>query len=423
MSDTLLTTTALNVELDGRTLLEDINLSIGPGEMVGIIGPNGAGKSSLLKALVGLYHCSGGTIRISDRPLSDYSASERALRISYLAQSQELSFAFQVQDAIRLGAHSRESHTALSPGQLQQELNDIAGQLDIGHLLSRRLDQLSGGERQLVHFARILMQKSPIMLLDEPTASLDIGHEAQLMNLLRGQCRQGRAALVAIHNLNSAAAFCDRLLLVDQGRLIADGLPDKVITQARMQALYDRSVLVSRNPMTGSVTVLPLVEHQSAVPLHVHLIGGAGSTVALGRQLLQMGITVTAGIGHEQDSDTLFWEAVGIEHITVPTFSPIESQHIEAAAAMVERADLTIMTEFPVGVMNSGNMLLAEAAAQLWILQDSPDTDSRFYDAPSAQQFVQLQQKAERCITSRQVIELLEQRLRLETPDVEHGTD
>lgn len=421
MTYPLLDTRGLCVSLEGRTLLQDINISVRAGEMVGIIGPNGAGKSSLLKTLIGLYDNTEGDIHLSGRPLREYNAPQRARQVSYLAQTQEMSFAFQVRETIRLGAHSRGIDQALSNETLSLELNRISKQLDISHLLDRRLDQLSGGERQLVHFARILMQNSPILMLDEPTASLDIGHEAQLMNLLRQQCREGRAALVAIHSLNSAAAFCDRLLLIDEGKLVADGAPEEVITQARMQALYDDSVLVSRNPMTGTVTVLPLVEHQARVPLHVHLIGGAGSTVALCRQLLQMGIRVTAGVGHEQDSDTQFWEAVGIEHLKVPTFAPIENQHIEAATELQRGADITILTEFPVGVMNTGNLTLAERANELWILRDAPDDLERFYDDTSAQRFARLQQNAP-VINTRDVLQRLQQWIKSKTGETQHGT-
>lgn len=388
----LLRTEGLCLSINQRTLLTDIDLSIQPGELVGVIGPNGAGKSSLLKTLVGLHRQSAGQILLNGRALDEYSAIERASHISYLAQSQDMSFSFRVKESILLGAHSRPSNTLISSRQLDRELADIAQQLDISHLLDRHLDQLSGGEQQLVHFARILIQNSPLMLLDEPTASLDVGHEAQLMNLLHQQCRGQRSALVAIHNLNSAAAFCDRLVLIHDGKIMADGMPEQVITQAGMQQLYGPSVLVSRNPMTGTTTVLPMVDPQPTMPLHVHLIGGAGSTVALCRQLLQMGVRVTAGIGHDQDSDTQLWEALGVEHVKVPTFAPIQEADIAAARALVATADITLMTDFPIGTMNAGNLTLAEQAPQLWMLHSAEDDTTRFYDEDSRLRYRKLQQ-------------------------------
>ncbi|EAR07483.1 ABC transporter ATP-binding protein [Reinekea blandensis] len=412
MSTPLLRTEQLGLTINDRQLLSQVSLSVHPGELVGVIGPNGAGKSSLLKTLVGLHQQSAGKIWLHEQPLSQYRAQDRAQHISYLAQAQEMSFAFRVRETIMLGAHSRVRTKHFARGQLDQELNRIVDLLDIASLLDRRLDQLSGGERQLVHFARMLMQDSPLMLLDEPTASLDIGHEAQLMNLLHQQCRQGRSALVAIHNLNSAAAFCDRLLLIQNGQLVAEGDPEQVITQATMKRMYGPSVLVSRNPMTGTTTVLPLVESQTPVPLHVHLIGGAGSTVALCRQLLQMGVRVTAGIGHDQDSDTQLWEALGVEHIKVPTFAPIETADIDAAKGLVQQADITVMTDFPIGTMNAGNLTLAEQARHLWLVTSGNDDSMRFYDDSSLQRFHALQQRANvKQITATELMPIMRQQV------------
>ncbi|MFT5007631.1 MAG: iron complex transport system ATP-binding protein [Reinekea sp.] len=411
MSTALLSVQKLSFYRQDRALLRDLSFTLEPGELVGVIGPNGAGKSTLLKLLVDYYQPTEGSISLSDTPLASLSHPERARRISYMAQHSAPSLPFLVRDVIALGAHSRQASQIPSAQVLRNDVAELAEQLELTHLLDRKLTELSGGENQLVQFARILMQQAPLMLLDEPTASLDIGHEAQLMNLLRRHCERQHSALVAIHNLNIAAVFCDRLLLLDKGRLIASGTPEQVITQANMAQLYQQQVTVSQHPVTGTVTVLPVKQAPTAVSLHVHLIGGAGSTVALARWLLQRGVTVSGGIGHEQDSDTDFWTATGMRHIAVPAFAPIDQDAIDQAQAMVESADLTIVCDFPIGAMNEGNLILAGHAKLLWLLQEDTETaHQRFYSEAQAEAFAQLQQQGVR-LTALAAIEQLTGRI------------
>jgi iron complex transport system ATP-binding protein len=399
MSSSLLSVSSLSFNRNKKTLLDNIEFTIDAGEVVGIIGPNGAGKSTLLKCLVGIHNAAQANITFANEPLQHLSHDQRARKISYLAQHQQSAFAFTARQTISFGAFSRD-FTSSAP---ESDLDTIAKTLEIDNLLERKMDELSGGESQLVHFARILHQQAPLMLLDEPTASLDIGHEAQLMNLLRTQCEQGRSALIAIHNLNVAAAFCDRLILLNHGQLICSGTPEDVITQANMKALYDQQVMVSQNPITGTTTVLPMLERQSSKPLKVHLIGGAGSTVALCRTLLQMGIEVTGGVAHEQDSDTEFWQATGIEHIKIPAFSAIGPAAVDQAKSLVTEADITILCEFPFGLMNRANLEVAEHANSLWILENTPPDAGRFASADIETHFTACCQKA-RLLTTSQAI-------------------
>lgn len=407
MNSPLLTVSSLSFSKSETQILENINFSISDGEVVGIIGPNGAGKSTLLKCLIGIHSVAQGQILFEEDPLVDLSHEQRANRLSYLAQHQQTAFAFTARQTIEFGSFSR-----LPISHSNDDVERIARSLEIHSLLDRKMDELSGGESQLVHFARILNQQAPLMLLDEPTASLDIGHEAQLMNLLKTQCEQGRSALVAIHNLNIAAAFCDRLILLNHGQLVCIGRPEEVITQAHMRELYDHQVIVSQNPITGTTTVLPMPERQSLKPLTVHLIGGAGSTVALSRTLLQLGVEVTGGVAHEQDSDTEFWQAAGVEHVKVPAFSAIDDQAIEHAKLIEAQADITILCEFPFGLMNRANLDLAEQSACLWVLKNAPLDPGRFAQPDIESQFNSCSNNA-RILTTQQAITDIKTRIGL----------
>ncbi len=242
---------ALSYQIHTKTLVKSIDLQLNSGELVGIIGPNGAGKSTLLKSLVGILPAQYQTLDVAGKSLAAYSHRERAQQISYLAQHHDNQFPFLANDVIGLGAFAQSS------GASSKKITAIAIELGIENLLNRKMTDLSGGEQQLVHFARLMMQKTPVALLDEPTASLDIGHEAQLMSCLKKRCLQKQTALVAMHNLNTAAAFCDRLILMNQGSIIATGKPEQVLKQDLLSKIYHHPVIVSTNTKTGTLTVLP----------------------------------------------------------------------------------------------------------------------------------------------------------------------
>ncbi|PMH44559.1 iron ABC transporter [Vibrio sp. 10N.286.49.B3] len=262
MSDVILkkpqlTVSGLCYQAGAKTLLNNISLEINSGELVGIIGPNGAGKSTLMKCLSGFQTLTHGEVALQGKPLHKISHIERARCMSYLPQYNEAAFPFSVAETISLGFHAQQQQAFISPKTIQSQITQALRQLGIEHLRSRSITELSGGEKQLVHFARLLVQDTPLLLLDEPTASLDIGHESQLMNVLAKACQQGKSALVAIHNLNTAAEFCDRLILINHGEVMADGHPSDVLSQQNIHQLYQDKVMVTRHPVTGNAIISP----------------------------------------------------------------------------------------------------------------------------------------------------------------------
>jgi len=257
MSVALLTVSQLSYKAGAKNLLTDISLSIQPGELVGIIGPNGAGKSTLMKCLSGFQGYSSGEVLIKGQSLTKLSDIDRARDLSYLPQYNDAAFPFSVMETVGFGFHVKQQTQVMSAQTITEQTIDALTLVGISHLKDRTITALSGGEKQLVHFSRLLVQGAPLMLLDEPTASLDIGHESQLMNVLYQACQQGKSALVAIHNLNTAAEFCDRLILVDQGQIIAEGKPNDVLTKDNIHRLYHDLVMVSQHTETGNTIVSP----------------------------------------------------------------------------------------------------------------------------------------------------------------------
>ncbi|GAM64705.1 ABC-type hemin transport system [Vibrio ishigakensis] len=244
----------VSFERGNYRILQDINLEVGKGQLLGIIGPNGAGKSTLIKLLGGYHQPSLGQCTLDGNPLKNIGGEQRAKRIAYLPQSSQVEFPYSVSEVVSLGLQN----SALSRSQKIKSINQYLAKLDIEHLAQRQINSLSGGEQQLVHIARILAQKTDIILLDEPCSSLDIGHEAQLMNLLHGYAAGGKSVVVALHNLNTAAEFCDKILLMDKGNVIAFGKPSEVLVEEHLHRLYPHNVAITYNPQTGNPNILPI---------------------------------------------------------------------------------------------------------------------------------------------------------------------
>lgn len=247
----------LAVQRGPCTVLADINLELRPGEVLGVLGPNGAGKSTLLGALCGELPSSHGDVWLDQRRLHDWPGSERAQRLAVLPQTSTLNFAFRVEEVVAMGRLPHASGQ-LRDAQIIQQALEAADAL---HLAGRSYLALSGGERQRVHLARVLAQLWPggegqILLLDEPTSMLDPLHQHTTLQATRAFAEQGGAVLVILHDLNLAARYCDRLLLLERGRPHALGNPEQVLRAESLQAVFGLEVLVQQHPERGHPLII-----------------------------------------------------------------------------------------------------------------------------------------------------------------------
>lgn len=245
----------LRVERGGKVVLRDINLSLRPGEVLGVLGPNGAGKSTLLGALCG--ELKTGQVWLDDKLLERWSAPQRAQRLAVLPQSSSLDFAFKVHDVVAMG---RLPH---GTGQLRdaQIIGAALEAVDATHLIDRNYLALSGGERQRVHLARVLAQLWPglsgqTLLLDEPTSMLDPLHQHTTLQAIREFANRGAAVMVILHDLNLAARYCDRLLLLESGLPVAQGSPQAVLVPETLKAVFGLEVLVHAHPERGHPLII-----------------------------------------------------------------------------------------------------------------------------------------------------------------------
>jgi cobalamin transport system ATP-binding protein len=241
-----------------RQVLHRVSLEVGFGELVAIVGPNGAGKSTLLRLLAASMAPWDGSIELLGRSLADFDRRALARNIAIVGQENAVAFPFTVLEVVLMG---RAPHLAPfsfeSPGDLAIARAAL-DRLGLLGLAARHVQELSGGERKRVVLARALAQEPKVALLDEPTAFLDLKHVAEIFAVLRELCeRDGLAVVATLHDLNAAALYADRVLLLRDGSTVASGLPEQVLTSDNLRAVYDTEVYVGRNPATGALMILP----------------------------------------------------------------------------------------------------------------------------------------------------------------------
>ena len=242
----------------GRQLaLTEASLSAREGEFVGLVGPNGAGKSTLVRLVAGLAAPDRGTVRLAG--LDPARAPRRAVaRVCALVpQEPRVAWPFTVREAVMMGRAPHQGLLALAGPLDHGAVQGALQACDLAHLADRRLDTLSGGERRRVFFARALAQEPRALLLDEPTAFLDLGHQVAAMRMAQVAARGGLCVLAVLHDLNLAAAACDRLVVLAGGRVVAEGAPGEVLTAARVSEVWQVPVWRGENARSGAPVVLP----------------------------------------------------------------------------------------------------------------------------------------------------------------------
>ncbi|MGF0242021.1 heme ABC transporter ATP-binding protein [Rhodococcus sp. IEGM1300] len=238
-------------------MLSDITLELKPGEVLGVLGPNGAGKSTLLGALCGELQPDQGSVWLGERHLAQWAGALRAQRLAVLPQVSTLDFGFRVEEVVGMGRLPYQSGR-VRDGEIIASALQAA---DAGHLSGRSYLALSGGERQRVHLARVLAQLWPgeagqTLLLDEPTSMLDPLHQHTTLQAVREFANRGAAVLVILHDLNLAARYCDRILLLEGGRPIALDTPEQVLRPEPLKAVFGLEVLVQSHPERGHPLII-----------------------------------------------------------------------------------------------------------------------------------------------------------------------
>jgi len=240
-----------------RLALAGVSARVAAGELVAVAGPNGSGKTTLVRAVTGLVPLSSGSVRVEGRPLAEWRRADLARVLGVVPQREDIVFPLRVEEAVMLGRYARLGPLGAPGAADHQAVASALARCDAVALARRSTDTLSGGEWQRVRLARALAQEPSVLLLDEPTASLDVRHEMEILELIRSLVDHGLAGLVITHQLNLAARFADRIVLLNEGRVVAEGTPAEVLRKETLDAVFQWPVAVT-SWRDGSPQLVPL---------------------------------------------------------------------------------------------------------------------------------------------------------------------
>ena len=345
-------------------ILKNISLEISSGSFLAIIGPNGSGKSTLLENISKSVLPQKGEIELDDINLLLMKPRQIAQKMAVVPQDTVIEFSFSVYETVLmgrtpfLGRFENESSKDFALARWAMEITNI------WHLKDRSVTEISGGERQRVVVARALAQEPKIILLDEPTAHLDIQHQVELLELLQSLNRTtGLTVVTVLHDLNLAAQFSEQVVLMKEGEIFAEGSPDKVLTPVNIRKVYNMEAAITDNPLTGRFNVIPLGRAKSDVKggkgLHIHLICGGGTGVFILDRLVQLGYQVSCGILNIGDTDWSRAKMLGVDVVEEAPFAPISEKTLSVNRALTEKANCIVITPIPFGNGNLPNLQLA----------------------------------------------------------------
>lgn len=263
MSEAVLRVNHLSIGYGSRCVISDASFTIGKGELVGIIGCNGAGKSTLLKTIRGMLPKQSGEVLFFDKPMEEYTDRDLAREVAYLQQQVEVGFGYTGQDIVMAGRYpylkwwERESE---DDKRLALDCMEYTGTRE---LAEKPVTEVSGGQKQRILLAKVLAQQTPVLFLDEPTTGLDMVYQEEIFRFARELALMGKTVLMVVHELNLAAKYCSRILLLGEGKLLADDTPERVFTGALLSRAYAADIAVSRNPLNNNLEITTRVDEAS----------------------------------------------------------------------------------------------------------------------------------------------------------------
>lgn len=346
-----------------QVVVDGVTFQARPGELVGIVGPNGSGKTTLVKALSRAIRPLSGSITLDGSDIWSLTASAFARKVAVVPQDTTVLFDLTVLEMTLLGRHPHLGRLGVESSRDEELALHCLDQVGASHLARRPVGQISGGERQRVVIARALAQEPSILLLDEPTSSLDISHQSQTLSLVSSLASEKGLAVVAVlHDLNLAAAWCRKLVALQDGRVAAEGAPVEVLTEANLARIWQTHMWVRRNPTTGRPFVLPFpppYEGDTSDSGRVHVICGGGSGGPVISSLMRSGYLVTCGVVNVGDSDEELCRTMNLEHIAEAPFSPVSPEREQANLKLAMASDAIVLTNFCIGPGNLANLRTA----------------------------------------------------------------
>lgn len=375
-TSSLLSVLGITVAYATHSVLRDVSFEVNRGDLVVVLGPNGAGKTTLLRTIAKVVSPKLGTVLLDGQDISTMPTSQLMRTLSVVPQSEGSAFSFTVQDIVAMG---RTPHLSpLSP--LSQRdwkvIREAMEATDVWELRDRLFTELSGGEQRRVFIAKALAQEPQLLLLDEPTANLDLHYQLEVVELIQRLNReQGITVLAVLHDLNLAAMLGQRFILMHQGRIYAMGDAEEVLTAQNIQRVYGVPVVITRHPLNGKPIIL-LSERRilSSRGVRVHVVCGGGTGGEVMAMLTAAGCQVTAGALNRGDSDYEAAQLLGISIVEEQPFMPISNEAFEQTKRMLSEAEVVVLTDVPFGWGNIVNLRAILEAATGLVVVFNPET-------------------------------------------------
>lgn len=380
MTKTVLETKDITVSYGEKIILKRLNICIKEGEFIGIIGPNGTGKSTLIKAITDIIDINTGEIIVNNINNKELSKRERAKLIAVVPQEFSIDFDFTAFDIVMMGRNPHSYEKKKTENNDFEIVKEAMLLTNTWIFKDRYFNQLSGGERQRIIVARAIAQQSKIILLDEPTSHLDIHHQLEVMELIHMLKKKRNITVIAVlHDVNMAARFSDRLVLLNNGCVVAEGTPQEVIKEEYLSELYHMEMIVRDNKILGKKEIIPLrvIKNKSIQKnLRIHVICGGGTGEEIIEKLNSLGFIVTAGVINEGDSDWELCKILNIKCVDALPFSGISEEESKDNLRFINKADCVLISNVPFGTGNLKNLqVLLDIDKDIYMLKNRTEID------------------------------------------------
>ncbi len=381
----------LSFSYGSKLILKDISIRFGKGYLYGILGPNGSGKTTFLKILSGVLKSEFGEVQVDDILITKLNPRDIAKRIAVVPQRTEVNFDYTVEEIVMMGRYSHISRFAQETLEDKTMVESILKKLKLYDLRMRNFNELSGGELQKVIIGRALAQNSKIILLDEPTTHLDINYKIEFMEMMRKHVEEGKIVVAVLHDLNLAAQFCDKIILLSKGCIKGFGNVEEIITKENIRNVYNLDVIVRKNIYSNSIFVTPLcsqIDSNKSKELdinsnkRVHVIAGGGSAVEFLPNLSQFKVSI--GIVNVLDDDYILASELNYIIISEAPFSPITEESSERLRNLLNEVDVIILANLPFGKYNMKNLELLNESNKPIIIHEKDSIENRDFTGGKA---------------------------------------
>ena len=403
----VLTIDGIDCSYGSVNVLKGVNFAVDSGEFLGILGPNGSGKTTLLKSISRVLKPQKGAILIDTEDIYKMKTVDVAKQLAVVQQETPVTFDFTSLEVVLMG---RNPHMPRFKMEGKKDLDIAKNSMELTRtweFADRPLTELSGGERQRVIIARALTQEPQILLLDEPTTHLDISNQLEIMDLIKHLCETKKLLIVAVfHDFNLAARYCDSIILLKDGKIVAAGKSDDTLTSENVKKVFGVDTIVKKHPITGYLHVIPLSRPiiQKQKSLIVHLICGGGTGSPVMKTLLDEGYRVTAGVLNLLDTDQETAQLLSLPTTNEAPFSPITDEAHKANLQMISKANVLVVTPTQFGEGNLRNLDAAETTLEKGIptilLEDGSIEERDFTKGKATEYFTKLKNNGANTVKS-----------------------